>query len=328
MSGGEDRKRRSEDHKRTVEDAKLAGDEHGHSSAASPVGAAAHSEKPATGEVIGLIAGNGRFPLIFAREARARGYRISAVAHRGETDEAIEKEVDDVAWVKVGQLGKLIRSLKNAGVERAVMAGGIDKVRSLTQLRPDLRGVLFLRHALTSGHGDDALLRALADELEGEGIAVVPSTLFLESLIATPGRIAGPKPAAQALADVKTGCRVLEALGDVDVGQSVVVEHGVVLAVEAVEGTDEAVRRAGRLGRGGAVVVKMAKHAQDMRFDVPAVGPGTIVSMIDARACVLAVEAGATLLLDRQHLCDDAVRAGITVVGCSRSGGVAGFSDD
>jgi DUF1009 family protein len=328
MSGSEDRKRRSEDHKRTVEDAKLAGDEHGHSGAASPAGAAAHSEKPATGEVIGLIAGNGRFPLIFAREARARGYRISAVAHRGETDEAIEKEVDDVAWVKVGQLGKLIRSLKNAGVERAVMAGGIDKVRSLTQLRPDLRGVLFLRHALTSGHGDDALLRALADELEGEGIAVVPSTLFLESLIATPGRIAGPKPAAQALADVKTGCRVLEALGDVDVGQSVVVEHGVVLAVEAVEGTDEAVRRAGRLGRGGAVVVKMAKHAQDMRFDVPAVGPGTIVSMIDARACVLAVEAGATLLLDRQHLCDDAVRAGITVVGCSRSGGVAGFSDD
>jgi DUF1009 family protein len=319
---------RSEDPKRGNEDRKPGGDEHGQSVATAQAGADQSSENPATGEVIGLIAGNGRFPLIFAREARARGYRISAVAHRGETDEAIEKEVDDVAWVKVGQLGKLIRSLKNAGVERAVMAGGIDKVRSLTQLRPDLRGVLFLRHALTSGHGDDALLRALADELEGEGISVVPSTLFLDSLIAPPGRIAGPKPASQALADVKTGCRVLEALGDVDVGQSVVVEHGVVLAVEAVEGTDEAVRRAGRLGRGGAVVVKMAKHAQDMRFDVPAVGPGTIVSMIDARACVLAVEAGATLLIDRQHLCDDAVRAGITIVGCSRTGGVAGFSDD
>jgi UDP-2,3-diacylglucosamine hydrolase len=277
---------------------------------------------------IGLIAGNGRFPLIFAREARLRGHRITAVAHRGETDEAIEKEVDELVWVRVGQLGKMIRTFKKAGVERAVMAGGIDKVRSLTQLRPDLRGMLFLRHAITSGHGDDAILRALADELEGEGIQVVPSTTFLDGLIASPGRIAGPRPSSQALADVKTGCRVLDALGDLDVGQSVVVEHGVVLAIEAVEGTDEAVRRAGRLGRGGAVVVKMAKHAQDMRFDVPAVGPGTVVSMIDARACVLAVEAGATLLIDRQHLCDDAVRAGITIVGCSRTGGVAGFTDD
>jgi DUF1009 family protein len=292
------------------------------------VGAGAGSTTDGAQKTIGLIAGNGRFPLIFAREARSRGHRITAVAHRGETDEAIEKEVDELVWVRVGQLGKMIRTLKKAGVERAVMAGGIDKVRSLTQLRPDLRGMLFLRHAITTGHGDDAILRALADELEGEGIHVVPSTIFLESLLATPGRIAGPKPSSQALADVKTGCRVLDALGDVDVGQSVVVEHGVVLAVEAVEGTDEAVRRAGRLGRGGAVVVKMAKHAQDMRFDVPAVGPGTIVSMIDARACVLAVEAGATLLLDRQHLCDDAVRAGITIVGCSRTGGVAGFTDD
>ncbi len=289
-----------------------------------PMAAAAPAAAP-----IGLIAGNGRFPLMFAREARARGHRITAVAHRGETDEAIEKEVDELVWVRVGQLGKLIRTLKKAGVERAVMAGGIDKVRSLTQIRPDLRGVLFLRHAITGGgHGDDSILRALADELEGEGIHVVPSTIFLENLLAPPGRIAGPKPSSQALADVKTGCRVLEALGDVDVGQSVVVEHGVVLAVEAVEGTDEAVRRAGRLGRGGAVVVKMAKHAQDMRFDVPAVGPGTIVSMIDARASVLAVEAGAALLIDRGHLCDDAVRAGVTIVGCSRTGGVAGFTDD
>jgi len=281
------------------------------------------------GERIGLIAGNGRFPLIFAREARARGMSIVAVAHRGETDEAIEGEVDELTWVRVGQLGKLIRTLRRAGVQRAVMAGGIDKVRSFTQIRPDLRGMLFLRRAIAAGgHGDDSLLRALAAELEGDGIAIVPSTIFLEKLIATEGRLAGPKPSSQALADIRTGCRVLAALGTADVGQSVVVEHGVVLAVEAVEGTDEAVRRAGRLGRGNCVVVKTAKHGQDMRFDVPAVGPATIATMIEARATVLAVEAGATLLLDRTHLVEAATRAGITVVGCSHDGAVAGFSDD
>jgi hypothetical protein len=281
------------------------------------------------GEAIGLIAGNGRFPLLFAREARSRGLRIVAVAHRGETDEAIEGEVDELTWIRVGQLGKMIRTLAKAGVARAVMAGGIDKVRSLSQIRPDLRGVLFLRRAFRAGgHGDDALLRALAEELEGEGIQVVPSTLFLETLVAPEGRIAGPKPSSQALADIRTGCRVLEALGAVDVGQSVVVERGVVLAVEAVEGTDEAVRRAGTLGRGAAVVVKTAKHGQDMRFDVPAVGPTTIATMAASGATVLAVEAGATLLLDRAELEEFATKAGIAVLGCSRSGAVAGWSDE
>ncbi|MFN2427325.1 MAG: LpxI family protein [Candidatus Binatia bacterium] len=291
--------------------------------------AAGESASGASGERIGLIAGNGRFPLLFAREARARGLSITAVAHRGETDEAVEGEVDELTWVRVGQLGKLIRTLKHAGVKRAVMAGGIDKARSLTQIRPDLRGMLFLRRAISAGgHGDDSLLRSLAAELEGEGISIVPSTIFLENLLAPPGRLAGPKPSSQALSDIRTGCRVLAALGTADVGQSVVVEHGVVLAVEAVEGTDEAVRRAGRLGRGSGVVVKTAKQGQDMRFDVPAVGPTTIATMVEARACVLAVEAGSTLLLDRTHLVDAATRAGITVVGCTHSGAVAGFSDD
>ncbi|HEY2775653.1 MAG TPA: UDP-2,3-diacylglucosamine diphosphatase LpxI [Candidatus Binatia bacterium] len=284
---------------------------------------------PGAPETIGLIAGNGSFPLMFAREARARGLRVAAVAHRGETDEAIEGEVDELVWVRVGQLGHLIRALRKAGASRAVMAGGIDKIRSLSQIRPDLRGMLFLRRAIRAGgHGDDALLRALATELEKERIEVVPSTLFLERLLATPGRLAGPKPSSQALADVRTGCRVLEAIGSVDVGQSVIVERGVVLAVEAVEGTDEAVKRAGKLGRGGAAVIKMSKHGQDMRFDVPAVGPATIATMVEARAAVLAIEAGATLLLEREALATAASQAGIAVLGCTRSGAVAGLSDD
>lgn len=299
------------------------------SAAGEVAGASGEVAGSTAGEVIGLIAGNGRFPLLFAREARRRGLRIAAVAHRGETDEAIEREVDTVAWVRVGQLGRMIRTLRGAGVRRAVMAGGINKVRSLTQIRPDLRGMLFLRRALSAGaQGDDALLRALASELEGEGIQVVPSTIFLDDLIAKAGHLAGPRPSAVVLADIRAGCRVLAALGPLDVGQSVVVERGVVLAVEAVEGTDEAVRRAGTLGRGGAVVVKASKQGQDMRFDVPAVGPNTIRTMVEAGAAVLAVEAGATLLLDRALLTAAADEARICVVGCSRSGAVAGWSDD
>lgn len=290
---------------------------------------AVRAAAPTAGEAVGLIAGNGRFPLLFTREARSRGVRVVAVAHRGETDEALEHEADEITWVRVGQLGRMLRALRRAGVKRAVMAGGIDKVRSLTQIRPDLRGMLFLRRTLAAGsRGDDRLLRALADEIEGDGIAVVSSTLFLEHMVATAGAIAGPRPSAQVLADVRAGCRVLAALGDVDVGQSVVVEKGVVLAVEAVEGTDEAIRRAGRLGRGGAVVVKVAKRAQDMRFDVPAVGPVTIATMVEAGATVLAVEAGRTLLLDRAPFEEAARKAGVAVLGCTATGAVPGWSDD
>ena len=280
-------------------------------------------------EPIGLIAGNGRFPVLFAREAKRRGHRVIAVAHRGETDEAIESEVDELTWIRVGQLGRMIRSLRSGGVTRAVMAGGIDKVRSLTQVRPDLRGILFLRRVLSkSGQGDDFVLRALATELEKDGILIVPSTLFLENLLASPGRMAGPKPSTQVLADIRLGCRVLAALGDVDVGQSVIVERGVVLAVEAVEGTDEALRRAGALGRGAAVLVKTSKQGQDMRFDVPAVGPITIATMAAAGVTTLAVEVGATLLLDRDELLAAATAAGVGVYGCRGDGVVSGFSND
>ena len=281
----------------------------------------------AAGATIGLVAGNGVFPLLFAREAKARGLRVVAVAHRGETDEAIEGAVDELTWVRVGQLGRMIRALRDGGVTQAVMAGGVHKVRSLAQVRPDLRGILFLRRAMAAGgQGDDALLRALAAEFEGEGIRIVPSTIFLDRLLATRGLLAGPRPGSQVLADVRLGCRVLEALGEVDVGQGVVVERGVVLAVEAVEGTDEAIRRGGRLGRGEAVVVKLAKQGQDMRFDVPAVGPVTIATMASAGAKVLAVEAGATLLLDREALLAAAAAAGISVLGCSRHGDASGGS--
>jgi DUF1009 family protein len=271
-------------------------------------------------ERIGLIAGNGTFPLLFAREARRRGLEVAAVAHRGETLPELSELVSDIVWIRVGQVGRMIRALRRAGVQRAVMAGGINKVRTLGSLRPDWRGLKLL--ARVPRKGDDAVLRALADELSREGIEVVPSTTFLERIVIRAGHFAGPVLDASARSDVRFGCRVLAALGDLDVGQSVVVENGVVLAIEAVEGTDAAIRRAAALGKGGAVIIKAAKSGQDMRFDVPAIGPQTIVTMAECGARALAVQADAGIALEDDELRRLADRHGITVVGWDVHGGV------
>ncbi len=271
-------------------------------------------------ETIGLIAGNGTFPLIFAREARARGYRVVAVAHQGETRSELETELPELTWIRVGQLGRMIRTFKRAGVKRAVMAGGINKARSLLSIRPDWRGLRFLRRA--SSMGDDGLLRALASEFHAEGIEIVPSTLFLERLVVAAGQLAGPCLSASAREDIRLGHAVLEAMGSVDVGQSVVVEGGVVLAVEAIEGTDAAIERAGRLGRGSAVVVKAAKAQQDLRFDVPAAGPRTLEAMIAAGATTLALRAGVSIVLEGDEVCSLAERHRIAVVGFDEQGEV------
>lgn len=272
-------------------------------------------------EKIGLIAGNGIFPVLFAREARARGYRVVAVAHVGESRPEIDQAADSVDWIRVGQIAKLIGVFQRAGVRRAVMAGGIDKVRSLSRVRPDWRAVRLLGRTLA--RGDDALLRGLADELATEGIEIVPCTTFLERLLFPAGLVAGPAAGPDVLDDIRLGCRVLAALGPLDVGQSVVVEGGVVLAIEAIEGTDETIRRAGALGRGRAVVVKAAKRGQDMRFDVPAVGPRTVETMLANGARTLAVEADRAILLDGEELIALAKRHEITIVGYTSDGEVA-----
>ncbi|RMF19219.1 MAG: LpxI family protein [Deltaproteobacteria bacterium] len=271
-------------------------------------------------ETIGLIAGNGRFPVLFARAARARGLRVVAVAHRGETEPDLEREADSVTWVRVGQVGRVIRALKAGGVSRAVMAGGVNKVRSMFSLRPDWRAMRLLGRA--AGRGDDALLRAVSAELESEGIEIVPSTVFLQDIVVERGHLAGPPLSEREAADVRLGCRVLAALGPLDIGQCVVVERGVVLAIEAVEGTDRTIERGGSLGTGRAVVIKAAKTGQDMRFDVPAVGPRTIETMVRSGAGVLAVQAGATIMLEGERLIEMAARQGITVVGCDEHGNV------
>ncbi len=259
---------------------------------------------------VGLIAGNGRFPLIFARTARAEGVEVVAVAHAGETLPELRDEVDAITWVNVGELERIIRAFQQAGITRAVMAGGIRKLTLLEHFAPDERGMRFL--ARLGSLGDDTLLRGLAAELESEGIHVVESTLFLATLLAPPGPLTAKTPDDGQWSDIRHGFAVAKAIGRWDIGQSVVVKSGIVLAVEAIEGTDATIQRG---GRPGAVVVKVSKPQQDLRFDVPAVGPETVRICAAAGVAVLALEAGKTLLLDRAELLSEAERCGLCLVG-------------
>jgi UDP-2,3-diacylglucosamine hydrolase len=264
-------------------------------------------------EKIGLIAGKGQFPLLFAQAAQNQGYQVVAVAHRGETDPALESLAQEIHWVYVGQLSKIIRAFKEAGVRRAVMAGGISRGRLFKEFRPDFRALSVVRRA---GAGkDDRLLRAVAAELEGEGITIVPSTLFMAELLAAPGHLSRRRPTPEELADVDFGLQVAKEIGALDIGQCVVVRRQVVAALEAIEGTDDCIRRGGRLAGPGAVVVKVSKPGQDLRFDVPAVGLETIRAMAEVAAAVLAVEAGKTLIFDRAEMLAAADRAKIAVWG-------------
>ena len=264
------------------------------------------------GETLGLVAGSGRLPFALARAARAEGFRVVAVGHRGQTDPALEAEVDAFDWVWLGQLGRIAGTLSKGGARRAVMGGGLAKTASFTSARPDLAALKLW--ATLGKRGDDRLLRAIADWFQQEGIEIVAPDGLLAGCFAEEGPVAGPTPAAEALEDAAEGFRVARLLGQADVGQTVAVREGAVLAVEAMEGTDACIRRAGTLAE-RAVIVKAAKPGQERRFDMPAVGPGTIAVLAEARARLLAVEAGATIVLDREELESAARKAKIPVVG-------------
>jgi UDP-2,3-diacylglucosamine hydrolase len=263
--------------------------------------------------VIGLIAGNGSLPRLFARSARARGLTVVAAAHRGETDPGLASEVDSLTWVRVGQVGRIQQLLKRAGVQEAVLAGGFVRMRAVARLRPDF-GLLRVAARLRSVR-DDALLRAVAEDFEAHGIHIVSPASYLTELLAPAGRLAGPELDESARRDVALGSEVAAALGRADVGQTVVVKDGHVLALEAVEGTDACIRRGAALGGRGVVVVKRLKPGQDERFDLPAVGPKTLQVMVDVGARALAVEAGKTFLLEPERLLPAADKAGISLVG-------------
>jgi len=264
---------------------------------------------------LGLIAGNGKFPLIFAEQAKREGVELVTVAHRGETLEDIERLADGVTWVYVGELGKIIRTFQRAGVKQAVMVGGIKKIKLFSNFRPDLRGAAFL--AKVRSREDDQLLRGVAAELEKDGIEVLPSTLFLSEIMPGEGVLTRRSPTAEEWDDIKLGFNTAKAIGRLGVGQCVVVKRGVVLAVEAAEGTDAAIRRGGGLGKDGFVAVKVSKPQQDLRFDVPAVGLDTIGILSELKGAALAVEAKKTILIERDELIGAADRAGIAIVAVS-----------
>jgi len=262
---------------------------------------------------LGLVAGGGQFPLLCARAARKQGRRVVAIAHNGETDALLSEEVDQIEWVYLGQLGKLIKTLKKAGASEAIFAGSITKTRIFRDVRPDLRAIDLWRRL--GNRLDDRILRSVAAELEQEGIRVLPSTFFLKELLVPPGVLTRCRPSESQWKDIHFGWRLAREIGRLDIGQCLVVKDRTVLAVEAIEGTDRTIRRGGQLGGPDAVVIKVCKPAQDTRFDLPSVGVGTIEQMVRVKASVLAVEAGRTLFFDRDSTIDTADRSSIAVVG-------------
>ncbi|MCU0723717.1 MAG: UDP-2,3-diacylglucosamine diphosphatase LpxI [Planctomycetes bacterium] len=268
---------------------------------------------------LGLIAGYGRFPILFAQNAKRNGVRLVGFGIRHEATPELESLVERLHWVGVAQVGRLIRLLKSEGIRRAVMAGKVRKTVMfapfrILRLMPDLR-TLRLWFRRVKDRRDDTLLGAVAGELASEGITLESSLLYCRDLLAGEGLLAGRGLTGEQGADVGFGWKLAKAMGGLDVGQSVAVKEKAVLAVEAIEGTDAAILRAGALGRAGFTVVKVSKPGQDVRFDVPAVGEDTIRTMAKAGAKVLAVEAGATLILGVEETLALAEKEGITVVG-------------
>jgi DUF1009 family protein len=261
---------------------------------------------------IGLIAGSGGFPALFAEGARRAGHRVVAAAHVNQTEKSLERHVDALTWVKLGQFGKVVEALKAGGATQTVMLGAITKKRFFIDTLPDAIGLeLMARVAVRS---DDTLLRAIADMLEERGLPVIDPTPFLGEALAPQGVMGRHQPTEEELADAGFGLELARAVGRLDLGQTVVVKERAGIAVEAMEGTDACILRGGELAR-RAVVVKAVKPQQDRRFDLPAVGPSTIESMKKAGCRVLAVEAGATLVMEREEMLRLADKAGIAVVG-------------
>jgi DUF1009 family protein len=249
---------------------------------------------------IGLIAGSGQFPILFSKKARSKGFSIYAVAFQKETDPDLKNYVEAIEWLHLGQLKRLIKFFHKHAVNQAVMMGAIKKTRMFRDVKPDLKTisiVLDLKHT-----HDDGVLSTFAGVLEKEGIAIKSSTFLLPELLAKEGCWTKRKPSRSENADIELGWNLAKEIGRLDIGQCIVVGGGSVLAVEAIDGTDATIKRGGRLGNGTAVVVKVSKPNQDIRFDVPAVGSQTIEVMHASNTPVLAVEAGKAVVFDRREM--------------------------
>ena len=265
-----------------------------------------------TPDTLGIIAGNGVYPRLLADSARRAGVtKIVAAAFIDETDPALAQRVDQIEWIRVGQLSRLLNFFREQQVHHAIMAGQIAP-KNLFDLHPDWKALLVL--ARLKQRNAESIFAAIADELKKEDVDLLPATAFLEDSLAQAGLIAGPKLNHREEEDVDFGWQIAKEIARLDIGQTVIVKNGTVVAIEAFEGTNDAIKRGGALARKGAVMIKVPKPNQDMRFDVPVIGGETIRVAAEVRLRVIAVEAGCTLLLERDAIVDLANRSNISIV--------------
>jgi DUF1009 family protein len=263
-------------------------------------------------DILGIIAGNGVYPRLLADAARKAGAKkIIAAAFTGETDPALAQHVDLIEWMRVGQLNRLLKFFSQSKVHHAIMAGQIAP-KNLFDLRPDWKALLVL--GKLKQRNAESIFAAIADELAKVDVDLLPATTLLEDCLASPGLIAGSKLSQREEEDVDLGLKIAKEIARLDIGQTVIVKNGTIVAVEAFEGTNDAIKRGGSLAREGAVMVKVAKPNQDMRFDVPVIGVETVRVAAEAKLRVIAIEAGKTLLLERDAVLNLADRSKISIV--------------
>jgi DUF1009 family protein len=261
----------------------------------------------------GLIAGNGQFPFLVVEDARKQGASLAIAAIKEETDKRIDEVADDVTWVGIGQLGKMISYFKSRGVTKAIMAGQVKHVQIFSGSLPDVRMLKMLWNL--PKRNTDALIGGVADELASEGIELLDSTYFLQDHLAPNGVLTKREPTDIERGNIEYGLHIADEIARLDLGQTIVIRAKACVAIEAMEGTDATIRRAGELAKGKLTVVKVAKPDQDMRFDVPVVGVPTIETMITAGATCLSITAGKTLVFDRDEMLASANKNNICVIG-------------
>ncbi len=267
---------------------------------------------------LGLIAGKGDLPKAIASEAKKKGYRVIAIALEPLADESLSHFVDDFHMIPIGRFGAIIKLLKKFSVSEAVMAGKVPKgllYQDKKSLMPDLKAVKFLFSL--KNYSDNTFLQAIKTELEKNGVKLLKTTVFTESLLTPEGVLTKKHPKKCQWKDIEFGWRIAKEIGRLDIGQTIVVKHAAVMAVEAIEGTDETIRRGGSLSE-DATVIKVSRPRQDMRLDVPVVGVNTLSTMKKVKAKVLALEAEKSIIVDREKFIKEADKAGIVVVGITQ----------
>ena len=261
----------------------------------------------------GLIAGNGQFPFLVVEGARRAGHSLAVVAIKEETDKRIDEIAENVEWVGVGQLGKMISAFKRQGVTKAIMAGQVKHVQIFSGSLPDVRMFKMLWNL--PKRNTDALIGGVAEELAKEGIELIDSTYFIPDHLARKGILTKRGPSETEFANIDYGLHIAHEIARLDLGQTIVIRASACVAIEAMEGTDATIQRAGQLANGKLTVVKVAKPDQDMRFDVPVIGRPTIEAMVNAGATCISITAGKTLIFDRDDVISSANKHKIAIVG-------------